>query len=166
MWWFYSICAKPVEIIWKFWPLSDWLLLTLFHWLVRPLMGGNRAEWARISMHEPHYTWSHWLGFGLLIYLFLDSLLQRYKLALISCGDISQQLEASCPPVCSLFFPRETVEGSLHLLPKYRFCQRTTPARDKDISLKERTDSSASFRSIEWLIVAKSFISPELARRH
>lgn len=70
------------------------------------------------------------------------------------------------PGLLSFFFPRETVEGSLHLLPKYRFCQRTTPARDKDISLKERTDSSASFRSIEWLIVAKSFISPELACRH
>lgn len=87
--------------------------------------GGNRAEWTRISMHEPHYTWSHRLGFGLLIYLFSDPLLQQYKLALINCSDISQQLEASYP---KLFF----AAGSLHLLPKCRFCQHATPGREKD----------------------------------
>lgn len=65
---------------------------TVFTGLCDHSCRGNRAEWTRISMHEPHYTWSRRLGFGLLIYLFPDPLLQLYKLALINCGDISQQL--------------------------------------------------------------------------
>lgn len=111
MWLFYSICTKPVENIRKSScpqsrgdhlserpAASDAVFINLYNhsW------GGKRADWSRISMHEPHYMWSHRLGFGLLISLFYDPLLQRYKLVLINCGDISQQLEASCP--LSFFF--------------------------------------------------------------
>lgn len=130
---------------------------------------GNRAEWTRISMHEPHYTWSRRLGFGLLIYLFPDPLLQLYKLALINCGDISQQLLRSTPPPPPsqffFFFPCGTLRRDcLIRFPSAVFCQRATPGRDKDILCKERTDSTASLRSHERVVVAKSSMSPELAR--
>lgn len=81
---------------------------------------GNRAEWTRISLHEPHYTWSRWLGFGLLIYLFPDPLLQLYKLALINCGDISQQLQRS-PPHFSFSFPCGNCGGIAQFAPQVLF---------------------------------------------